>query len=276
MILSASNSFRRLPVVSGRRLAAALLGMLALAILAPTAPAGAATPLYPDLRMPSPTDLHLTLWPVASGAEHYQLRFETKPSNYGRGALEVDRVPTPSGIADLTQRIYEEPAGFRDEVLGSVVFAPLDTLFPVPDLARYELWTHRHFVRAQKRNFRRGQPLHVTDNIGHCIRDDEPIDPDTPHVEGESGTYHFCTKLVSGISAGWRSTQSWGDDGQYIDFGLTPLPDGDYVLRAIVDPYNLLWESDGKGDPAREGEVANSGVTYFRVIDGALVGMEEL
>lgn len=50
---------------------------------------------------------------------------------------------------------------------------------------------------------------------------------------------------------------SGGDPRQWIDFGLAPLPDGDYVLRQVVDPDNLLYESINKSDPERAGSRAN-------------------
>jgi hypothetical protein len=257
------------------RVSAARVGLLclaaALAIMAVALPASAsAQPLYPDLRMTSPTNLHLLVRTVDGAAQH-QLRFTTRPWNAGAGPFELHRQPDTSGIAALRQRVYEDPAGFHDETIGSAIFDPLDFIFFVPHIARYELWTARGFARAESRGFTRGQPLAYRDGVSHCVADREQIDTDASSV----AVYQECNKLVLGLSVGWADVETWPDDNQAIDLGATPLPDGDYIVRVIVDPDNLLFESDGKSDPAREGWSANSGTTYFRLIDGVLAGIDD-
>jgi hypothetical protein len=242
-----------------------VLNALMVAVIAGSPAMAAAAPLYPDLRMLSPTDLGLTTADV-NGQEHHVIYFDTRVANLGEGAVEVQRTPTASGIADLKQRIYESPAGFRDEVLGAVAFDPMEWSFPVPDIARYEVWSQRAFARAQARSFQRGQPLFVHDSVGHCVLDWEQLDPNAV----DAAKYPLCTRLVSGISVGWADREFANE----VDVGAAIPPDGDYVLRVIVDPTNLLFESAGKADPARESESANSAVTYFRLSGGQLAGLE--
>ena len=244
-------------------------GVVALvAVLALPAGASAGPGLYPDLRMLGPTELHQQTRAI-NGVNHYLVNFTTVPWNDGEGALEVHRTPTTTGLVDITQRIYEDPAGFHDEWLWSDVFNQTSMTFRLLDIARYELWTERAFVRAQARGFTRGQPLYVRDNISHCVADATQRDPDSgPAV------YRQCTAFVQGLSVGWGDIERWFATTQSVDFGTSPPPDGDYVIRVIVDPNNRLFESPGKQDPAREGEVANSAISYFSIVNGQLAGTE--
>jgi hypothetical protein len=242
--------------------------ILALAVTAAIAwPAVAsAAPQYPDLRVPSPSELRLSKVRIG-GVDNYWLRFTTNFVNAGQGALELQQIPTPSGIADLNQRIYESPVGFTDHRLGSVVYSP--EFFEVPDLARYEVWTERGFERAQRSGFTRGQPVRQVSNLKYCLDDSRRVDENAPPAP-----VYTCTGLVMGVSVGWAMTQPWFVMKQTIDFGPAPPPDGDYVLRAVADPDNLLIESEGKADAARESEVANSGTSFFRIVNGQLAGVE--
>jgi hypothetical protein len=259
---------------TGRRTALALA--LAL-VLAPAGSAEAGTPRYPDIRALPPTDLTLATVTV-NDETHNILSLMPRTYNQGAGPLEIQRIPQSSGIAELRQRIYESPAGFRDQHIGSVsmsstVADPLTVFtFPMPDLQRYEVWTQRDFNRATARHFARGTPLYVTEDVGQCVADVEQIDPTNAPVIPISlpgAPVYNCTAVDMGISPGWADVESPGDP-HVVDFGTAPLPDGKYVLRAIVDPDNMLWESDGKADPAKESRVANQGVTNFEVLQGAL------
>jgi hypothetical protein len=262
---------------AGRRARWALLSVALVAALVAalggastaSATAGVTTDLYPNLRMLSPSNLHLLTWDVG-GQQHQQIHFTSRIWNAGPGALEIQRVPTTSGIADLNQRIYESPAGFHDVKLGQVVFDPTDFTFPVPDIARYEVWTKRGYNRAKARGFKRGRPLAERLNISHCVADGYQFDPNS----APQGTYAICTKVLMGISVGWADVEDYFNETQSVDFGTALPPDGDYVLRVIVDPDNLIHESPGKADPARESEIANSAVSYFRLVQGHLAGTE--
>jgi hypothetical protein len=242
------------------------------------ASAAAGTPLYPDLQMRSPSEVHLDPWdPTGNSPDHHFLLFATDLTNAGQGALEIHRIPTASGIADLIQRIYESPVGFRDERIGAVAMDPTNTSdvfsFPVPDIARYELWTESAYRRAAARKFSRGRPLFSRD-VSYCLVNWEPVDTTLPSTSETWPPYATCYPTMTGLSAGWRHHQSYFDADQWIDLGLQPLPDGNYVLRAIADPTNRLIESAGKADPARDGEIANSAVAYLSVVGGQLAGIE--
>jgi hypothetical protein len=249
------------------------VAVAALALLASPAASSSATvgaPMYPDLRMLPPSGLTLVKYPI-NGVWHYALGFDAVTANVGPGPLEVDQVPqaTPlSGLADLKQRVYEDPAGFTDIKLGAVAFSPTN-YFEIPDAARYELWTRSAFIRAQAHQFTRGKPLLVKNDIRYCIHDGQQIDAniiDSKHPP----RYTSCSSLVQGISPGWGDVQGYWEPNQQFDFGTTPVPDGRYVIRAIVDPDNLLWESPGKADPARESQIANQGVASLDLVNGVI------
>jgi hypothetical protein len=267
-------TFKKMTLKAIRR-AAAVSAVCACAGLGALGAAPAsATPLYPDLKMQSPFDLHLWVMDV-NGVPHHFLMFGTNLANVGKGPFELDRIPTASGIADLVQRIYDSTGGFHDEHVGSSVFGGSTTFtFPAPETGKFELWTDRGYRRAAARHFKRGRPLYSTDGPEYCVIDYEQVDSSG----GALGPrYVNCSNpLTIGISAGWLHRRSWFDDGQWFDFGTQPLPDGDYVLRVIADPNNRYFESPGKADPARESQIANSGVTYLRVIAGQLAGVDPL
>ena len=58
----------------------------------------------------------------------------------------------------------------------------------------------------------------------------------------EWAVYSACSNQVQGISIGWGDEYGYQLDGQDID--VTELPDGTYALRIIIDPYNLLIETN--------------------------------
>lgn len=244
-------------------ISAAIVG---LALIPSLAGATVGTPKYPNLRAMPPTDLMMDTVQV-DGQDHHFLRFTSRTFNAGPGALELQRVPQAmpaAGLADLNQRVYEDPAGFRDIKLGTVSMESTFT-FVVPAAATYQLWTQRDYDRAARTGFKRGSPLYTSPGVEYCVDDSEEI------VTGQSQyTYASCTAAVMGISAGWADREDYYNEWQNFDFGTSPLPDGLYVLRAIVDPDNVLWESEGKADPAKESQVANSAVTQLEVNQGVI------
>ena len=54
---------------------------------------------------------------------------------------------------------------------------------------------------------------------------------------------------AQGISAGCADVSGQDLPGQWIDLGEHALPEGDYVLRAVFDPANLIQESPDRAGP---------------------------
>jgi hypothetical protein len=249
------------------RVLRALVGVVA-AVVAWPAAAGAqvTTSTYPDLRAMPPTSLSIEKENI-NLQDQYFLYFVPRTYNGGPGPFEVQRVPQSSGLANLEQRIYESPAGFHDEQVAQTPF-DLTFTFDLPNISRYELWTQQGFNRALSRGFTRGAPLGVTTEVSHCVADVEQID-----VDAGPSLYEDCNALRVGISPGWADVEA-AFEPHVIELGTSPLRDGKYVLRAIADPDNLLWESPGKNDPARESALANDGLTGFEILNGTFVWEE--
>lgn len=225
----------------------------------------AAAPAYPDLRSLGPTTLSLDPIDFGQGIR-YVLSFQVFTYNQGEGAFELQLLPNSPTTGDLSQRVYDSSLGFHNESVGTAPTALNATSYEVPRVARYEVWTARDFSRAQAKDFTRGQPLHsLVDN--HCFFDGNHID----ESRGPANSFYSCGRITSGVSVGWAHSEFPSFD-EGLDVGPNPLPDGDYVLRAIADPENRFFESPGKADPARESEVANSSHSQFRVINGHIAG----
>ena len=70
-------------------------------------------------------------------------------------------------------------------------------------------------------------------------------------------TYTDCGRERQGLTPGWVDDYHWNIPDQWIVLGSDPLPDGDYALRSIADPLDLLSEGGG------EQETNNERTTYF-------------
>jgi hypothetical protein len=82
--------------------------------------------------------------------------------------------------------------------------------------------------------------------------------------------YNDCGTGTQGLSAGWADSYSRDLADQWVDVGLAPLPDGDYVLRLVADPLNLISESEAKADSERESQQANEAITAFSLSTGRI------
>ena len=84
--------------------------------------------------------------------------------------------------------------------------------------------------------------LSVT-KTGFCITDSFIYDSSLPNA-GAFGNWGSCSDPTSlrGLSIGAVDEYDQTDEGQSIP--IAGLPDGTYWLRAMVDPYNYLAESD--------------------------------
>jgi hypothetical protein len=230
-------------------------------------PAGAALK-YPDLRTMPPADVHLGT-ELVGGENHYVVRFSNNTPNAGDGVLELHGTShfPPDGLFDASQWIYDDVAGIQMEPVGTFQYHPSHTHFHFDDYARYELWTKRAYDRAAAANFTTGKPQWISKKLSFCILDLYRADPNRGLP---APIYQTCTPVMEGISPGWGDSYDYLLPDQWIDVGSTPLVDGDYVLRSVADPSNRIWESPGKADPARESEIANSGVTAVKIVNGHL------
>ena len=88
----------------------------------------------------------------------------------------------------------------------------------------------------------------VSPKTDYCITADTYVGG-VPHTPNQtSPPQDSCTnptKLL-GFSVGWGDEYDQTDNGQPID--LTGVPDGTYVLQAIVDPQHVFTESDSNNN----------------------------
>jgi hypothetical protein len=265
-----------------KRGVAAVVAALSVVALSPAAASAAGTvgaPQYPDLVTLTPADLHLGTAQV-NGQNHYVVRFSNMVKNAGQGPLELHGIPhVPyDGLSDAYQWIYESPVGVSQQRVGTFVFHPSHDHFHFDNFARYEIWTQRSYDRAKAANFTTGKPLAVAAKQSFCLIDSSgpPLFDSNGGLNTSGGSlvgpYQTCTPVMEGLSVGWTDLYDWLLPDQWVDVGQTPLLDGSYVVRSIVDPDNLLYESAAKADPARDGQVANSAVAPFSIVNGRLAG----
>jgi hypothetical protein len=119
------------------------------------------------------------------------------------------------------------------------------------------------------------QPDIIGTKTTSCVLDEEFISPipGTPYPRVYPGAGCDPTidgKIASGLAVGWGDTYDHYRYDQWIPLGDKTLADGDYVLRSVADPENKVYESAGKGDAAREGQLANEATTLMRLVDGQI------
>ena len=103
-----------------------------------------------------------------------------------------------------------------------------------------------------------------------CVRDSLQLEPRAgSRAEGPPGpVYEDCGRDIQGLSVGWSDDYPFSLPEQWIDLGEAPLADGEYVLRIVADPLDLLYESPDRSGPEREGPEANEATTAFVIRNG--------
>ena len=255
------EKWKRSRAISGITVAASLV------ILVCSAHASAA-PKYPDLRSLPPSDFHLGT-ALVDGENHYVVRFTNLIANAGTGPFELHGAPhfPVDGQFDASQWIYDDTVGLTIEPVGVFAFHPSHQHFHFDGFARYELWRKRDYDRAAAVGFSAGAPLFTSPKVSFCILDLSRYD----NASGPpTAVYRTCSPAMEGLSAGWADVYDWTLPDQWVDVGQTPLPDGEYVMRTIADPGNIVHESPGKADPNRESQIANSASSPITILNGRL------
>jgi hypothetical protein len=230
---------------------------------------------YPDLRAVPSLDLSMGT-EVVGGRVRYVLRFSTEIWNAGPGPLELIGV----SIGDSTfvyQRVFGENGGQEEFFAGRFAFHPVHNHWHFEEFALHELWRaddYERWLASGRAEGQAGWRANKTTGGGEslCIRD-------TKVATGYGGRlgelrYNGCDPDIQGISVGWGDEYPSDLPGQWIDLGLEPLPDGEYALRLVADPWNRIVESPDR-DPAREGPEANEAVTTFTVRGSSIVGQPQ-
>jgi hypothetical protein len=260
-----------------------VLAVVTLSSLAATAEpavaAAAVSALYPDMRTLPPRELKLDRADVSldgSGALHNLLRFSNTVYNAGQGPLILNAVidaVTRSGPA--TQRVMNDDGSFTDYPAGSFYWHEAHQHYHFDGWGTYQLWLKADYDKWVASNRSAGQAKKVGAKTTSCVLDEEFITtlPATPFP----GQYYGgCLPVASGqlrqvLSPGWGDTYDYWRAEQWIDLDQETLADGQYVLRSVSDPTNLIYESSNKSDATREGQVANEGLTTFTISGGQLL-----
>ena len=201
--------------------------------------AAAAGITLPDLRLKVPVvDISIGTNPSTG---HRQLQFTHVTWDGGAGPFVIQpRYDAATGVSGFVQDVYRMPhAGvwrldhtFPIAVAGTFD-APSDYRFP---LTRFTL-------NVANANGTPGRLVAASPKTDYCITGDAIVGgvPNTPSQT--SPPQGNCTNPAAalGFSVGWGDQYDQTDNGQPID--LTGVPDGTYVLHAIVDPQHVLTES---------------------------------
>jgi hypothetical protein len=160
------------------------------------------------------------------------------------------------------QRIYDDIGNVTEAYVGDFIFHEGHNHWHFENFAEYELWTRDEYDRWIASGRNNGQAQRRGSKTTFCIIDTAKVQnlPGSP----ASAQYTQCGQVLQGLSVGWGDTYSYSLPDQWIDLGATSLPNGNYVLRSIADPRNIIAESVGN-DAAREGAPANEAVTFFSV-----------
>jgi hypothetical protein len=246
-----------------------LLLMVLLAVLlslGSPVPSRAATPLYPDLKTLPPKDLRFG-YAVIDGTTHNVLRFSNTSWNAGEGRLEMRGEVVSDTRTKVYQRIYDNAGSYTEVYIGDFIFHPSHNHWHFENYADYELWTRTEYDKWISSGRINGQAQRRGTKTTFCIMDNVKVQnlPGSP----SSPVYSQCGQALQGMSIGWGDIYDYTLADQWIDLGYSNLPDGNYVLRSVTDPKNLIFES-GNNDPSRESAQANEAVTFFSVKRGKI------
>jgi hypothetical protein len=235
--------------------------------------AGAAVGRYPDLRTLPPTNLRLDS-AVIGGSQHRVLRFSNTVWNAGPGRLEL-RGDSSSGRTVAYQRLYDGTSLVGEWPVGSFTYHPTHYHWHFEDFAQYELWTRTDYEHWLATGRTGSQARWRGGKVTFCIADTHqartlPGSPSSPTYGAQ------CGQGLQGLSIGWGDTYPYSLPDQWIDLGSTGLTPGQYVLRSVADPLNLIHESPNKADLAVEGGADNEGVTAFSVTAGGSIVNERI
>jgi hypothetical protein len=192
---------------------------------------------YPDLSDIIPT----TQISIVGSGSTRMLQYTHDTFNGGSGPLVIQPVYNQaSGNYQGIQYVYAFSAGNwtlanQVPVAGAFVFDAAHGHFHFP-FATYGLY-------ALNPDGSIGGAVALSSKTGFCINDSFIYDPSLPNA-GALGNLGSCTDPTSlrGLDIGAVDEYDQTDEGQSIS--IAGVPDGTYWLRAIVDPYNYLAESD--------------------------------
>jgi hypothetical protein len=175
---------------------------------------------------------------------HAELFFESIVANVGTAAFDYEpKRALRNGTFEFGQNWVDACTNGRIRVntLGAskLPTAQDPTTFP-------------HFLRATLRNRDPGdvpgESRAILDLPSNCVRDGDAYFAGLPGSPA-SPQYTGCTDARHGLSIGWGTKTSLGDNGQRLH--LHCVPSGDYFLEFTVDPEDVVEELDETNNTAR-------------------------
>lgn len=268
------------------RLSSLLLAVAAVVLIASSA--AEASVLYPDLKTLPPRDLRFDRTDITAeslGVLHNVLRFSNTVYNAGEGPLEIRAkinmsLSPPSGQA--YQRLYETGGGYKEvELPGSTLYYhAVHKHYHFDHWGAYQLWTKAGWEAWLASGRTKGEPFLIGQKTTACVEDEEFVQSVPAAVWPAAYPPANCLPnsediISEGLSPGWGDTYDYYRFEQWIDLGENgTLPEGTYVLRSVVDPANILYESPEKSEASRESQQANEATTTFKVSGGAILPTE--
>lgn len=204
-----------------------------------------ATPLLPDL----------FAWENASRGYMYDGQFDTTTEpgralyrftaaipNIGDGPFEVFEITHPNNTQDVYQNIHDSQGGVTQTLMGSF-----------PDAA--PAFGHLFLVGLAQYNLREvlpgnsvGDIVSSHDKTSFGLVDSTTYNTSLPGAP-QSRVYTSANINPVGVSIGWLDLYHRSLPRQWVD--ATGLPDGQYWLEVVIDPYNMVQETDDTNNTTR-------------------------
>jgi hypothetical protein len=169
-------------------------------------------------------------------------RFSAAIPNIGDGPFEVFEVTHPNNTQDVYQNIYDSLGGMTQTLMGS---------FPDADPA----FGHLYLVGLAQYNLREvlpgngvGDIVSSRDKTSFGLVDSTTYNTSLPGAP-QSRVYSSAQQNPLGVSVGWLDLYHYSLPMQWVD--ATGLPDGQYWLEVVIDPYNMVQETDDTNNTTR-------------------------
>ncbi len=208
------------------------------------ATAGAKGGALPDLRIFVPKQLISIGIDSSTGAR--ELRFTHITADIGAGPFEIDpSYDARTGISTFKQAIYRLRGPGSWVLDRTVPIAATGEWHPPSD---YQFPLTAFTLDRINRDGSPGAVVATSPKTDYCITGDTIVKgvPDTPAQTFISPSNCEDPTKPLGWSVGWGDEYDQTDAGQPI--ALTRVPNGTYILRAVVDPRHVFTESDTAND----------------------------
>lgn len=236
--------------------------LLGLAAVAPASAADDVRVSWPDLAPTPPVDIRTSVEPVGSAGPRLLLRFSSRIRNIGTGAVEfVGR--RPAGPEGLGARHMSSVVQTRFDAAGKAIgVQPSRARIIFENSDRHRHW---HLSEAATLTLVRSgdlTPVASASKLGFCLQDSEARfpPPSAQRYVGCAGVDRLgravprglspaAVAVRMGIQPGWTDIYDANLPFQWVDLTDVVAP-GAYRLRNVVDPANVVVESDERTPPA--------------------------